>query len=414
VHTGAFGLFLQSLTCVQQAVYELWKRACINLGHPVDQNSRVFAIAGPSARPLISVDSQTAPLVRARQGCEDRGSSPNHLAKGNCCIVSGGATVATMADRSEPLDALRGLAISMVIARHYFDFTLGMLGVDLFFVLSGFLIGGILLASREQSGYFSCFYGRRAFRILPLYWLLLLVAPPSHWGYYPFFMQAVPWLQFGYPLYEPTFPTWSLAIEEQFYLILPMLIYWLPQQWLVRVLWGGVLLAPVWRWLFHAYLPEFSWEFLLPGRLDELFGGVLLACYMRGYCRSGITWGLLACVPPLCDLMYALAFVPFTYLSGAALGCCAMVWMAIKMERPVMLRPFVWPGRRCYALYLFHLLVFDLFFDFGYPLSGFVALPIICLLAEISWRAIEAPLIGYAKRKFARADIKSVRLVRAV
>jgi peptidoglycan/LPS O-acetylase OafA/YrhL len=60
-----------------------------------------------------------------------------------------------MSERSAPLDALRGLAISMVIARHYFGFRLGMFGVDLFFVLSGFLIGGILLDSREQPGYFS-------------------------------------------------------------------------------------------------------------------------------------------------------------------------------------------------------------------------------------------------------------------
>src|SRR5881398_3745308 len=122
-----------------------------------------------------------------------------------------------MADRSESLDALRGLAISMVISRHYFEFKYGMFGVDLFFVLSGFLLGGILLDSCEQSGYFSSFYGRRPFRILPLYWLLLLIAQPApaHWSYYPFFIQAVPWLQFGYPLHEPTFVTWTLAIEEQ-------------------------------------------------------------------------------------------------------------------------------------------------------------------------------------------------------
>src|ERR1700758_230810 len=101
--------------------------------------------------------------------------------------------------RSEPLDAVRGIAISMVIARHYFGFTYGISGVDLFFVLSGFLIGGILLDSRQQAGYFSSFWGRRAFRILPLYWLLLVFATPAHWGYYLFFIQAVAWVQFRYP-----------------------------------------------------------------------------------------------------------------------------------------------------------------------------------------------------------------------
>jgi peptidoglycan/LPS O-acetylase OafA/YrhL len=73
------------------------------------------------------------------------------------------------------------------------------------------------------------------------------------------------------------------------------------------------------------------------------------------------------------------------------------------MERPVMLRPLIWPSRRCYALYLFHLLVFDVF-------SAFVALPTVCVLAEISWRAIEAPLIGYAKRRFARPELGIIRI----
>ena len=165
-----------------------------------------------------------------------------------------------------------------MIACHYVGFDQGRSGVDLFFVLSGYLIGGILVDSRDQPGYFSSFYGRRAFRILPLYWILLAVAPPVHWGYYLVFAQQIPWVQFGYPLEEPTFVTWSLAIEEQFYLVLPALIFWLPRRWLIRVLWSGVLLAPVWRCVFHNYLPGNSWQFLLPGRLDELFGGVLIAC----------------------------------------------------------------------------------------------------------------------------------------
>src|SRR5262245_52627749 len=145
--------------------------------------------------------------------------------------------------RSEPLDAIRGLAISLVIACHYFDFDRGVAGVDLFFVLSGYLIGGMLLDSREQPAYFSSFYGRRAFRILPLYWLLLVIVPPAHWGYYLFFAQQIPWMQSGYPVHEPSFVTWSLAIEEQFCLILPGLIYWLPHRWLFRTLWW----PPCWR-----------------------------------------------------------------------------------------------------------------------------------------------------------------------
>src|SRR4051812_33377833 len=81
------------------------------------------------------------------------------------------------------------------------------------------------------------------------------------------------------------------------------------------------------------------------------FGGVLLACFMRGYCRSGISWIMLACVPPLCDVTYGVMVGPFAFLSVGALACCVIVWAGANMERPVMLRPLIWPGRRCYALY---------------------------------------------------------------
>ncbi|QOZ34349.1 acyltransferase [Bradyrhizobium sp. CCBAU 53421] len=320
-------------------------------------------------------------------------------------------------DRSEPLDALRGLAISLVIARHYVGFGFGVFGVDLFFVLSGFLIGGILLDTRGQPGYFTSFYGRRAFRILPLYWLLLLAVPPSHAGYYLFFAQGIPWLQFGRPLDEPASITWSLAIEEQFYLILPVLIFWSPRRWLLRVLWSGVLLAPVFRWLLDGYLPANSWEYLLPGRLDALFGGVLLACLLRGYCRSPILWAALACLPPLFDAAYAcfVGFAPFNLLSPVALICCAAVWSGATTQQRVAARPLIWMGRRCYALYLFHIPVSDVFFGFGFgSYSSFIALPAVCVLAEVSWRAIESPLIGYARKRFARAKSGMIRVGSAV
>ncbi|WFU61432.1 acyltransferase family protein [Bradyrhizobium brasilense] len=301
-------------------------------------------------------------------------------------------------DRSEPLDALRGLAISLVIAHHYFGFRLGEFGVDLFFVLSGFLIGGILLDSREQPDFFSSFYGRRAFRILPLYWLLLLIAPPDRWAYYLFFIQQVPWVQFGYPVHDPTFVTWSLAVEEQFYLVLPILVFWLPRPWLVRVLWCGALLAPPSRWLFGAYLPHPSWVVLLPGRLDELFGGVLIACFMREYCRSRVAWATLALVPPLCDIFHFALFGSTAPLSVASLICCMAVMSAAATDAQVMFRPLIWMGRRCYALYLFHMLVYSAVS--GQTWSAVVAFAIVGALAEISWRIVEAPLIGYAKRRF--------------
>ncbi|HET6899601.1 MAG TPA: acyltransferase [Vicinamibacteria bacterium] len=157
------------------------------------------------------------------------------------------------------LDGLRGLAIAMVLVFHFVAQTTatspveamafgvlsyGLLGVDLFFVLSGFLITGILYDSRAQPGYFRSFYMRRALRIFPLYYGVLAVVffvvpfvPAAReseiarlqahqgwaWGYGINVYLA---LQGGWVLsYIEHF--WSLAVEEHFYLVWPLLVWWL-------------------------------------------------------------------------------------------------------------------------------------------------------------------------------------------
>src|ERR1019366_1514205 len=149
-------------------------------------------------------------------------------------------------ERVSELDGLRALAILLVVAWHYLGvgdgaasipwriFMVGRTGVDLFFVLSGYLITGILLANAESSSYFSTFYRRRSFRILPIYGVMLaiyligrhlggsapiLFAGPLPWWSYAIGLQNI-WMTI-----EQTYGafwlagTWSLAIEEQFYLI---------------------------------------------------------------------------------------------------------------------------------------------------------------------------------------------------
>jgi len=158
--------------------------------------------------------------------------------------------------RIPELDGLRGMAIGLVVLYHYvknavvgtgFWYSLGLAplrlawsGVDLFFVLSGFLIGGILLEAKNTDGYFRAFYGRRFFRIFPLYyiWLIpfgigLATAPPFLQGMfnlhlplwsYLLFLQNFLMVAQGTFGAQWLFVTWSLAVEEQFYLILPLLI----------------------------------------------------------------------------------------------------------------------------------------------------------------------------------------------
>lgn len=145
------------------------------------------------------------------------------------------------------LDGLRGIAILMVIAFHFFDQTsfvdLGWAGVDLFFVLSGFLITKRLMENKDQPNRYTLFYRNRALRILPLYFLVLIVfylfvyyvvSPPNFHrfdGYtnnktaFFLFLQNWVFIFDGVPKEPHLNHFWSLAVEEQFYLVWPFFLY---------------------------------------------------------------------------------------------------------------------------------------------------------------------------------------------
>lgn len=221
--------------------------------------------------------------------------------------------------RVPELDGLRGLAILMVVIYHYVGgfagprggvayylhgiFGAGWSGVDLFFVLSGFLIGGILLDARESSRYFSTFYLRRAHRILPVYyaWVACFVLAsymPSHW--YPALLEAsraqlsaVPryvlfvqnlFHQQGHFEWVWLAVTWSLAVEEQFYLLAPPLIRFLSLSRLTSLLIATVVLAPILRGLVFVRLGDAGGVFAtmsMPCRADTLAMGILMAIAWR-------------------------------------------------------------------------------------------------------------------------------------
>jgi len=201
------------------------------------------------------------------------------------------------------LDGIRGLAALMVMAFHYFQIsdhlvagrlgaalhrysTIGQTGVDLFFVLSGFLITRILLQTRERPGYFVNFYARRSLRILPLYyWFLLLFffvqpllgeerpAPFGQTWWWWVYLQNLP-LTFGWPAVGPNH-YWSLAVEEHFYLIWPLLVFVLSRRNLVFASLGMVAAALATRVVLLANgLDGFYFTF---SRLDALALGALLA-----------------------------------------------------------------------------------------------------------------------------------------
>ena len=227
-------------------------------------------------------------------------------------------TAAAREPRILELDGLRGVAVLTVVLFHYTIigpgapfytllywgravFRLGWSGVDLFFVLSGFLIGGILLDARNSPRYFKTFYARRGYRILPLYFLWLALYPVavavySHWGV-PYlarspqlylrwslhwvFLQTLTYL-FPIPYRTVAYywlgPTWSLALEEQFYLVVAPLVRVLTKRALFYFLLGSLVVCPVLRlfsffdWLHaHWFIP------MMLSRADSFAAGILAA-----------------------------------------------------------------------------------------------------------------------------------------
>jgi peptidoglycan/LPS O-acetylase OafA/YrhL len=211
-----------------------------------------------------------------------------------------------------PLDGIRGIAILMVICSHVFEsdidhhgllvriigqvFYYGSFGVDLFFVLSGFLITGILVDTVHDPHYFRTFYARRTLRIFPLYYgvlLLALVLTPSlhlHWGsmgalYWLYLQNLRPAIAMSFTLGGPfaLYHFWSLAVEEQFYLVWPTIVRLVPApQRLLRVTLYGALLALVARFvLVLSGASLFALHVTTALRADSLLLGGALALLYR-------------------------------------------------------------------------------------------------------------------------------------
>ena len=238
-------------------------------------------------------------------------------------------------ERLPQLDGLRGVAILLVVVCHYVAnadharlgywprhflsaLTVGWSGVDLFFVLSGFLIGGILLNVRNSPRYFKTFYARRVFRILPVYylWILIYVVIVAIGVYgtpgaipvgrrdlatvpiYVLFLQNIIYVPSPFQ-WKWFVVTWSLAVEEQFYLVAPLAIRWIPTRRLLWVLVAVICAAPLLRLAIYTHLPHYSYlaGFAMPCRADALALGILAAAGWRNAefratlkKRAGIVW----------------------------------------------------------------------------------------------------------------------------
>lgn len=186
------------------------------------------------------------------------------------------------------LDGLRAFAILSVFIYHALAIPMSWMGVDIFFVLSGFLITGILLERKLRPGYFSGFYGRRARRILAPYYLLLVLSSLlfgtawiKQWYWYAFFASNIPNALGNVP-HESLDVLWSLAVEEQFYLLWPVAILFLSETALIWTASILIVLAPVLRGLATSFVNTSAPIYhLMPFRMDLLAAGALVALVWR-------------------------------------------------------------------------------------------------------------------------------------
>jgi len=326
---------------------------------------------------------------------------------------------------SPQLDGLRAVAVLMVFVHHAFGAPLMWAGVDLFFILSGYLITDILLRDSERTGFrkmLGRFYLRRAVRILPAYVLALaLLYPLVHvelrkdWYYYAFFLQNVP---FAFRLipWSALMPLWSLAVEQHFYLVWPVLVYFLPRRWLTPVLVAIVVGSPLLRWVctpLFAY-PEAIYT-LTPFRLDDMAFGALAAVWLpRCDPKATVRWAQAAIV--LAVLVYGLLSVHPWFRRGAntavfnslaysldlVLFGGLFLWVTMAegswLVRVLSTAPLRGLGRISYMFYLLHLGVLLMVFQyFGTVMGAAVAFVVTAGLATASWFALERPVLSLSR-----------------
>ncbi len=355
--------------------------------------------------------------------------------------------------RVHEIDGLRGIAILSVVVYHLlvlplspFFSEIGMksalkllaYGVDLFFVVSGFLIGTILLKVESPAG-IGAFYLRRILRIWPLYYLLLffvysaltnkaMFSEAPLWSF-PLFIFNF-WESIGKGIHQALGPLWSVAVEEQFYILGPLLFSVLNRKQVSIFLLACFFLSPVLR-LALLYNTDLDlWRFS-PARIDGICAGLLLAIFLSSSANVLFAARNIRFLKYLMYLLLILLIpskMMFPNALWTTLGhslvvlafACVLLVVQVQCSLNQRIRLLNWGplrylGLRCYSIYLFHIFfsliaiaVYDNFY------ADLVIESVLILgFAHLAWRYLEAPFMKFGRRFSYRGARKHTELDRA-
>lgn len=375
-------------------------------------------------------------------------------------------------ERVPALDGMRGIAVTLVVLGHTVGLgallhrtpvtvaaSSGWVGVDLFFVLSGYLITRILLAARTSRRYFASFYARRFLRIFPLYYAVLggILILGTYLGArdnrcFERIYQERGWLwlyvsnirvsmlqsmdHFGGRCWVEFSHFWSLAVEEQYYIVWPLLVRFVPTRALRWVLVGMIVLGPATRWYFLAQGNVPGAAFFTLSRVDALAAGGLLAVLQLDYgvekLKRYARWTTLPLIAGIAGLVvwrgnyanvdeyvlrygYTLNALLFANLIVLMLGVPASHWSCRALTWPALSRI----GTYSYAIYIFHFMIAKPFFQYvlnyktleerfgSFHLGLFVEFAAVFSLsvvaAAVSWHGFESRILAL-KRHFPYVD----------
>lgn len=343
------------------------------------------------------------------------------------------------------LDGLRGLMTLFVLVSHYLAevehgwnaFECAWVAVQMFFVLSGFLIGRLILEKKHHSNFFFVFYVRRCCRTLPIYlFCIVVVYAVMHavgrqpymnitsefplWSYLTF-TQNVFMAHTGTIGPHWLAPSWTLSVEEQFYLLAPAMFVLTPKRWLLPVLIAGALFAPAFRAAVYwgGVMPHLSALVYLPGSMDSLFCGLITAVIYKRVDVTGYDLHLRLAPLLALGLIVVLKLVDHHIENTmevfsrfvVSVGCAAYLLAIVRgaPEARSLCSPiFCFFGNTNYAVYLTHIMVLGLMHglilgtmpDVHTPAQiavTFAAFPVAIFAGWVTTRYVEEPISAYGR-----------------